>query len=123
MGITFRTDKARSSAATGKMGAEDIQVTVITLIHKRNDTVNSKANQHRQAQRLTTTEPQREKPAVPTPAQKRALSDELSAQVAAHVANGGAIVEAKAGETMVEDGCSPMRHLTTAQKKRRRKFI
>ena len=119
MGTTSRTGKVQSIAATGKTEAEGYEATQTSVIHKRKDTVNSKANQHRVGQRHFTSEPQRERHPVLTPAQKRALSEQLSAQVAEHVANGGKVDTVWSGATLVADGCSPMRPLTTAQKRAR----
>lgn len=120
MGITSRTDKVQSNAATGKTGAEENQVMRTITIHKWKEIfMNNKANAFRKGSRYFTTEPRREKVAVLTPTQKRALSEQLAAQVAEHIANGGVVVAADPGETMVADGCSPMRHLTTAQKRAR----
>lgn len=117
MGTGFRTDKVQSSAATGKMGAEGYEATQITATHKRKDSMNSKANQFRAGQRHFTSEAQRERQAVPTPAQKRALSEQLSAQVAEHVANGGKVDELWAGDTALPNGQHPLAVMNRSQKR------
>ena len=89
------------------------------MIHKRKDSMNSKANQFRAGQRHYTSEPQREKQAVLTPAQKRALSEQLSAQVAEHVANGGKVDAVWSGETALPDGQHPLAVMNRSQKQKR----
>ena len=117
MGITSRTGKVQSIAATGETEAEGYEATQTSVIHKRKDTVNSKANQHRVGQRHFTSEPQRERHPVLTPAQKRALSEQLSAQVAEHVANGGKVDTVWSGETALPDGQHPLAVMNRSQKR------
>lgn len=120
MGMSSLIAKVPKAAHTGKMGVEESQVMRTITIHKWKEIfMNSKANKFRKGQQHYRNEVQYQKAAVLTLAQKRALSEQLAAQVAEHVANGGEVKVVAAGATLVADGCSPMRHLTTAQKRAR----
>lgn len=79
--------------------------------------MNSKANRFRVGQRHYTSEPQRERQAVLTPAQKRELSEQLTAQVAEHIANGGKVDAVWSGETALPDGQHPMAVKNRSQKR------
>lgn len=79
--------------------------------------MNNKANQFRVGQRHYTSEPQREKQAVLTPAQKRAMSEQLSAQVAEHLDNGGKVDAVWSGATTLPDGQHPLAVKNRSQKR------
>lgn len=117
MDTTFHTGKVQSFAATGKMGAEEYEAMQISMTRKRKGSMNSRANGFRKGQRHYTSEPQREKQAVLTPAQKRAMSEELSAQVAEHIANGGKVDPLWSGATALPDGQHPLAVKNRSQKR------
>ena len=81
--------------------------------------MNEKANRHHREQSRLTSEQAAPRRAVPTYDQKRDEADRLAKLVADHLANGGKVMIAPAGESGTKDYRNPVAPISRAQRARR----